>query len=192
MEQGERVRQRRRVGVVLTVVLVGLGAVATWWFTAAHPGTHLARAGDVTMCADSANGTELVMGGLEFSPPADATVLAVRLVDPQNVELADARVVPLVSDEGSGSLIFGLTAGWPVEDAAEYTVDWTADRDLVGAHLRPGVAEAPYLHLRVLDPDQPASFGSWQVEYRLRATTWVSRFTIGFTRPAGPAGCDAV
>jgi hypothetical protein len=189
--QVKRVRSRRRqVAAGVAALLV---ATAAWWFTAAHPGMYL-TGGDVggTACFDPVEtaGTELIRGGITFDPPADATVLAVRLVDPENVELADARVAPLTAGASDGQAIIGTATGWPLEDAELYAMDLGADRELVGAHLRSGVAEVPYLHLHVVDPHQPVSLEGWQVEYRMRATKWVSVLNLAVTMPVAPATCS--
>ena len=190
MEQGERATMpaRRLVVSAIAVVTVAAVAVTTWWFTAVHPGMHLAESAGVTVCFApvTVSGTELVVGGLDFSPPSRATILAVRLVEPQNIELADTRVVPVLPDAGPG---LGAATGWPIGDRDQYGLDWAADRELVGAHLKPGVTEMPYLHLHVVDPTQSASFDAWQVEYKMRATRWSSTFPKRIEVPLEQSAC---
>ena len=191
VENVAKARGPRRwlVALVLGVALVG---TATWWFTTVHPGA-LAQTNGLTVCADyAANGaTDFTMTGVDLDPPAGATVLAVRLVEPQNVEVADARVVPISPDRTGGTNLAGFVE-WPLSDPGQYTVDWSADRDLVGARLSPGTTETPYLHLHIVDPTQPASFEAWQIEYRMRATRWVSTLTTGLRQPVAPTTCDDV
>lgn len=192
MTKTKRAGASRR-SVVVAGVAALLAATATWWFTAAHPAMYL-TGGEVggTACFDpvATAGTELIRGGITFEPPADATILAVRLVEPENIELADARVAPLTSGTSRGQTGIGTATGWPLEDREQYALDWAADRDLVGAHLRRGVTEVPYLHLRVVDPLQPVSLDGWQIEYRMRATKWVSTLGTAVKMPVAPATCS--
>ncbi len=149
---------------------------------------------DITLCAGRMTPDErdVVIGNLTFVPPHDVQLLSIRLIDPVNVTLADAHLAPTVAQPGGGGTVPGLTLGWPLTaaDRAGYTLDWSAERDLVGAQLRAGVEEAPILHLQVLDPGQDASFRAWQVEYRMTGTRWVSTFTHAFQMP-GTVGVDA-
>lgn len=195
MDQGERTRGTRR-RVAITAALVALAAAVAapvWWFTTSHPAMHL-TGGPVggLVCFDPTASTELVRGGIAFAPPADATILSVRLVNPHNLELVDARVAPVRTAEDGGSTIFGATTGWPIEEPDQYSIDWAGDRELVGARLRPGVSEAPYVHLHVVDPSQSSSTDGWRVEYRMHATRWVSTLDLRTTVPARPATCEDV
>lgn len=202
VEQVERVEQggpasaprRHLLAIVAGIVLVSLGGVAAWWFSAVHPGNQLAGIVGGTMCFApvATSEGELVRGGIDLDVPSATTILAVRLVDPQNLELAHARVVPVVADDDGGVNVLGATTGWPIADPAQYTVDWTGDRDLVGAHLRPGIAEAPYVHLHVIDPSKPASTEGWEVEYRMYATKWVSTLHLAVRLPTADQTCDDV
>jgi hypothetical protein len=196
-ELGGQVKQAKQTSStrrnVVVALLAAAGITAAWWFTATHPGMYL-TGGEVggTACFDpvATAGTELIRGGITFDPPADATVLAVRLVEPENIELADARVAPLTTGAPGDQTTIGTATGWPLEERERYAMDWTADRELVGAHLRGGVTEVPYLHLHVVDPLQPVSLEGWQVEYRMRATKWVSTLGTAVKMPVEPATCN--
>lgn len=189
------VRRKRRVRAVASLGL-GLLAVASWWFGTVHPGTHLSSASGVVLCLGRASVDEqdIVVGQLEFRAPDDVEVLSVALVDPVNLTLADARVVSAdrVGDPTDPILAFGVARGWPLTEGqrAEYALDWSTERDLVGAHLAAGVTEAPILHLDVTDPSLDASYQAWQVVYRMNGTRWASTFTHALRVPGavGPCG----
>jgi len=122
-----------------------------------------------------------------FTPPSGVDLLSVQLVDPVNIALVDAKIAPTVPRRGGGGTIPGLALGWPLtaEDRATFTLDVAAERDLVGAHLTSGVAEAPILHLQVGDPTRDASFRVGRVVYRMDGRRWVSTFTHAFRVPGG-------
>ena len=151
----------------------------------------LSSTGDIALCgARTTTGErDVVIGNVTFTPPREVDVLSVQLVDAANITLADAKLAPTVPQNGGGGNIPGLAAGWPLTaaDRATYTLDFSAERDLAGAHLAADVEEAPILHLRVGDPSQDASFRSWRVVYRMNGRRWISTFTHAFRMPGGLA-----
>lgn len=183
---------------VLGIVGVALTVPMSWWLGAVHPGMHLTGVGDTLVCRGrlSADERDVVMGGLTFNPPRDAEILSVSLVDPVNTTLAGATVAPVSAPRGDGDDAWTAIPGggevWPMTpaDRAQYTVDWSQERDLVGAHLSSGVEEAAILHIRVTDPSEDASYRAWRVEYRMDGTRWVSTFTNAFTMPAAVGPCS--
>lgn len=186
---------RARVVVPTGLVVLGLVLVAggVAWRAAPHPAMDLSGTGDIAICAARPTAAEqdVVTGNLTFRPPRDVELVAVRLVEPVNVTLADAEVAATVLQAGGGGSVPGLAFGWPLTpaDRATYTLDWSTERDLAGATLRAGVEEAPILHLRITDPTRDASFSAWQVEYRMDGTRRVSTFTHSF-RMSGTVGAD--
>jgi len=168
-------------GVVVAVVVV-LAGVATWWFATVHPGTHLGASSLTTTCTvrvDDGSG-DVVRGGITLEAPADAEVLAVRLRDAENLVLEEARVAPETGPNAQGEFVApGLERKWPIPDPESYTMDWSRDRPLVGARLEAGVTEVPYLHLRIVDTEQPARMSGWEVEYRVYATRWSTAYATG-------------
>ncbi|MCV2395974.1 hypothetical protein OEB99_16790 [Actinotalea sp. M2MS4P-6] len=189
-------RPRRRAHPFLLGAAAVLVAFVVWWFATPHPAMFLSGTGDIGLCATriTADDRDFVTGNVTFTAPRDVQVLSVRLVDPVNVTLADARIAPTVPQPDGGGVIPGLSRGWPltVSDRADLTLDWSSERDLDGAHLTAGVTEAPILHVQVVDPSQDASFRAWEVEYRMAGTRWVSRFTHAFaiSGTVGVNACD--
>ncbi|HEY3438188.1 MAG TPA: hypothetical protein VGK35_10925 [Actinotalea sp.] len=183
-------RHRRVSSRAVAAGVVVLAGTAAWWFGTAHRGTDLSEPGGGTTCAggQKPNDRDLVTGGITFTAPRDLELLSIRLVDPVNITLADALIVPVVAKPGGGATVHGVTRGWPLTDAdrATLTLDWAAERGLAGADLRAGVEEAPILHLQVIDSTKDASIGAWQVEYRMWGVRWSSRFDQALRSTAAP------
>jgi len=183
----------RRAGraVAAASVATALAGAGLWWFGTVHPAMDLSGTGLVEWCAgrDTATERDLVTGNVTFLPPHDVELLSILLLDPVNVTIADAEIAPTVAQPGGGGNTPGLSKGWPLTDAdrAGYTLDWSAERDFVGARLTAMVEEAPILHLQVEDPTRDASFRAWRVVYRMNGIRWVSTFTHSF-RMSGTVG----
>lgn len=181
-----RHRWHRRLLAAAAVAVLAGGAF--WWFSP-HPAMDLSGTDNTLVCATrtTAGERDVVLGNVAFAPPRGVDLLSVQLVDPVNITLVDAKIAPTVPQRGGGGTIPGLALGWPLtaEDRASFTLDFAAERDLVGAHLTGEVAEAPILHLQVGDPSRDASFRSWRVVYRMDGRRWVSTFTHAFRMPGG-------
>ena len=185
---------RRRTGrttkATAAMVVMALAALgATWWFGTVHPGMHLSDSGVTETCVvrEAPSDRDFAIGGVTFLPSDDVELLSVELVDPVNVRLVDADVVPTVAQPGGGTLIQHV-GRWPLTPGERdaLTVDWSRERALTGAQLDGGVEEMPLLHVSVVDPSRDASFEAWRVVYRMFGTRWESTFTQAFRTPAGP------
>lgn len=145
-ERTDGASRLRRLRGRLVVAGVSVVAFVIWWFATAHPGTHLGAPGGGLGCMqrDDTTTGHAVRGGILLEASAPAEVLAIRLVDAENVVLEDARVVPAAGEAAEGKLAApGVLGDWPIPDPQDYLVDWSRDRPLVGARLDEGSSRSP-------------------------------------------------
>ena len=187
------VRTRVRAWAI-TAAGVAVVAAALAWVVPAHPVGEGSASGWSETCAvrtDDASEQHAVVGVLAPRTSRAARITVVRLVEPVNIELADAMVLPVVAVPGADTVTFGASTGWPLtpELQAELTLDWAAERPAVGASLDPDVEKAIGLHVQVDDPALDAAYAGVQVEYRMLGARWVQTYPQAFVMPGGLATC---
>jgi len=168
-----RVRRRGRRVVVGSLVGVVLASALAWrglWGVERSvelPGHLLVGSRSTDRGGSCSAGTadvEREVGGGTVVPARTVEVTGVRLVDPHNVELVDAVVLPRLQSKDQ-PVVAAPPPAWRSTYPTTPTWDWSQAVGTNGGRVNALSMREVLLHVRVADPGREASFSDIEVSY---------------------------
>lgn len=174
MTGGSRRRSRGPLVVAVSVAMVGLATVLAWSvLSATLPSTRDAQRvltvpghhEQYSTCTARTSAGEVIVEAGAVLPKRGVDVTDVLLVEPVNVTVIDAVLVPRL-EEPEPPVIAAPPTPWRIHGLAPGAWDWSGAVDSHGGFLDPFGQREVLLHLKIGDPARRAAFSDVEVRFR--------------------------